>query len=188
MPATALRARANAARLAFWYRTDPTRQDFKLEPGKGVTGVIQGVDGKPLRGVYVAVVGMRWDAGGVVHGHQLTDWESCRTKADGSFRVTGLRDGILHQLYVRKDGFATVVYDIHRLPVDKDGVRRVRAIRLQKPQVLSGQVVDGDDKPWQGIRVQLKGTNADRATRIKAEGAAPAAAAGRGSSHLLGGS
>ena len=147
---------------------DPLRMDFDLRKGVIAVGRVLGPDGKPAKGVYVAAI----------CSGQPVEWLGDRTKDDGSYRIRGLRPSLQHEMYFRKDGYASVVYDISGLADDvKRGEVQVPEARLQRPRTLTGKVVDVDGEPRKSVMVYLLGCNTDRATGLLEKGRKAAAAA-----------
>ncbi|MHC5062978.1 MAG: hypothetical protein ACYTG5_03270 [Planctomycetota bacterium] len=96
---------------------EDTRLDFVLHPARIATGRVVDRAGAPIEGVYVAGVGSK-----SVAGESRSDWESTVTGSDGRFELRSLHLLIDHQLFLRKDGYGTRVYDF---PADEGERERI---------------------------------------------------------------
>ena len=124
--------------------------DLELRRGFAVSGVIVDIDGRPVRGSYVAVVGMTHNG-----SRQETDWFSVRTDEAGRFRIEDLRAELEPVLLVRHELRSTQV-----LPIEiGDGTRDVDVgqIALQPRRLVQGTVLDGEQNGVPGIEVSLLG-------------------------------
>jgi hypothetical protein len=135
--------------------TEDTRLDFVLESARSAIGRVLTSEGTPLEDVYVAGV-----ASQQIGGTQRSDWESSLTGADGRFELTSLHGALEHQLFLRKEGFGTRVYDF---PADEAQRGRVD---LGDFVLLPGAVVEGTLRTLTGVpipdhTVKLRGSNAD---------------------------
>ena len=140
------------------YRRDEllgTVFDFALLPAFGVSGRVVDADGEPVAGAYVAAVASEWDS---IAEKQRTDWRSSRSAADGSFAVEDLRPDVAHALFVKKDGYGTVVYEFGH----DEGHVALGDVELRAGALLRGEVVDESGEPIAGQLVELHGSNADR--------------------------
>ncbi|MDP6988168.1 MAG: carboxypeptidase-like regulatory domain-containing protein [Planctomycetota bacterium] len=132
-----------------------TRLDFVLHPARIATGRVVDAEGAPIEGVYVAGVGSK-----SVEGVSRSDWESTLTGSDGRFELTSLHVMIDHQLFLRKDGYGTRVYDF---PADEGGRERIDHGDLV---LLSGGRIEGTLRAQTGTPlpdhlVKLRGANED---------------------------
>ena len=95
-----------------------TRLDFVLHPARIATGRVVDTDGcAPIEGVYVAGVGSK-----KVENVSRSDWESTVTGSDGRFELASLHVLIDHQLFLRKDGYGTRVYDFPADEGDREAI------------------------------------------------------------------
>jgi RNA polymerase sigma factor (sigma-70 family) len=128
-----------AAHAVFVVDPDETKpeslvRDVELTAGKSRKGTVNGPDDKPLEGVH---------ASGLVPYEELP--QLMKTSA---FTLTGLgeRKRILVFLHREKQlGGVTVVSGDSEVPV---------TVKLQPLGAVEGTVVDGDGKPWAGLRVK----------------------------------
>lgn len=74
---------------------------------------------------------------------------AARTAADGTYRVDGLR-GVPHRVSVRAEGFVPIIGET-RTPA----VAAVAVIELVRGAVVAGVVVDDDDRPVAGARIDV---------------------------------
>jgi protocatechuate 3,4-dioxygenase beta subunit len=126
--------------------------DFLLESGLRAVGLVVDDDGIPVPDVYVAGVAYRRS------GH---DWQAARTAADGSFELRDLRQDMSHVLFVRKDGYATIVYDFPP-PNEPSRVVDLGRLVLPQPSMIEGTVVDETGGGIASVVVTLRGANDDR--------------------------
>lgn len=146
---------SRAQRLRPQQPSEPTVMDFALQRGLGATGVVVDVDGKPLPGLYVALLGTVHDG-----RNQFHDWAAGRTDAEGRFRLQGLREDLPATLMIRGEGRASLVY--HLSPPGKDGVMQAGTIVMPVARVVRGRAIDAAGKPIARTKVGLWGTNGDR--------------------------
>jgi hypothetical protein len=114
---------------------------IRLEQGASLTGIVRAPSNAPVAGatVHIAV-----RAEGMDQRHQLT------TGADGRFAIDPVLAGTA-VLEALADGYAQSVPTSETLA---PGAESRVELRLQKPLVLAGQVIDGDGKPVEGVRVR----------------------------------
>ena len=134
---------------------EDTRLDFALERGRSAVGRVVDPEGAPLEDVYAAGVASQW-----VDGGQRTDWKSSLTGPDGGFELTSLDPSLGHQLFLRKEGFGTRVYDF---PLDE---AHHAEVDLGEFVLLPGGRVAGSLRtrtgaPIPGYTVKLRGANGD---------------------------
>ncbi len=135
--------------------TEDVELDFVLPPARAAIGRVVGADGTGVEGVYVAAV-----ASTFAKRVQRTDWDATRTSADGRFRLSSLTPDLRHQLLVRPDGLAVLIYDF---PPDEEShaVLDLGTIELVSAARLVGVVVDERDQPRPDLPVLLEGRGAD---------------------------
>jgi protocatechuate 3,4-dioxygenase beta subunit len=94
-----------------------------------------------------------------VDGAKL-DAVSTHTRADGSFELGELRRGLAHELVLRRDGFATLIF---ALADDDPGDERLELgeFTLAPGAAVDGRVVDESGAPLAGVPVDLTGFNED---------------------------
>ena len=155
-----LRARAEGhgeerKRLGDVELSEDTRLDFVLRPARVATGRVVDNDGDPIEGVYVAGVGSK-----TVEGVSRSDWESAITGPDGRFELTRLHALIDHQLFLRKDGYGTRVYDF---PADEGDRERIEYgdLMLHPAGRIEGILRAQTGAPIPDHLVKLRGANAD---------------------------
>lgn len=155
-----LRARADGfggeqKRLGDAELLEDTRIDFELRKGRVATGRVLDPDGEPLEGVYVAGVGSK-----TVEGVSRSDWEPTTTGPDGRFELTSLHSLIDHQLFLRKEGFGTRVYDF---PADEGERERIDYgdLVLCPGGRIEGVLVSRTGTPLTDHLVKLRGANGD---------------------------
>lgn len=142
------------AQHEFEYDAMPTEEvelDFVLPPARAAIGRVVGADGVGREGVYVAGVGTDFSEGGQRH-----DWDATRTDADGRFRLSNLTPTLRHQLLVRPDGLAVLIFDF---PSDEEqhAVLDLGTIELVPAARMVGVVVDGEGQPRPDIPLVLDG-------------------------------
>jgi len=132
-----------------------TRLDFVLHPARIATGRVVDEGGAPIEGVYVAGVGSK-----KVEGVSRSDWESSVTGPDGRFELTSLHLLIDHQLFLRKDGYGTRVYDF---PADEGDRERIDYgdLVLHPGGRIEGIVRAQTGTPIPDHLVKLRGANED---------------------------
>ncbi len=135
--------------------SEDTRLDFVLAPARSATGRVLDSKQAPLGGVYAAGVASQF-----IDDTQHTDWESSLTGADGRFFLMSLDAKLGHQLFLRKEGFGTRVYDF---PADES---RHDQIDLGDFVLLPGVQVAGTLRTLRGTpipdyTVKLRGANGD---------------------------
>lgn len=135
--------------------TQDVRIDFVLGPARRATGRVIDTEGVPIEGAYVAGVGSK-----TVDGVARSDWESTRTDSAGRFGLASLHRLIDHQLFVKKTGFGTRVYDFP----DDEG-QRVQIdygdLVLHRGGSLEGVLRTAAGSPLVDHLVKLRGANAD---------------------------
>ena len=146
---------AERERISFDELTEDTRVDFVLRPGRSATGRVVDPGGAPLEGVYVAGVGSKR-----AEGITRTDWESTLTDAAGRFELTTLHQLIDHQLFLRREGYGTRVYDF---PADEEDQALVEYgdLVLHPGGSIEGSLGTTDGAPLPNHLVKLRGANAD---------------------------
>jgi protocatechuate 3,4-dioxygenase beta subunit len=134
---------------------EDVEHNFELVPARRARGRVIDGTGSPVQGAYVAAVHSSF-----VGAEQVTDWEAARTDAAGQYVLPSLHRGVAHVLFVRKRGFGTVVYGF---PADEFDVAVVVLpdVALPAPGRLEGVVVDELGEPRLGVKMVLKGWNAD---------------------------
>ncbi len=130
--------------------------DFALRRGSRIVGRVVDPAGAPVAGVYVAAVGSE------LGPLPQSDWRSAGTRSDGTFEITAVNRDLRHVLSLFHDAWAAAVYD---LPADEreHELVDVGTIALEPQSLLRGAVVHADGEPVTQCRVELHGTNADRA-------------------------
>ncbi len=111
--------------------------------------------GRPLEGVYVAACASEYDQ------VQSIDWRSTFSRADGHFEIEELRGDVPHTLFLRKDGFGTLVYEF---PADEAQLSTIELgeTRMDPALTLAGRVVDEAGVAFPSLEITLHGHNADR--------------------------
>ncbi|HTF90957.1 MAG TPA: sigma-70 family RNA polymerase sigma factor [Planctomycetota bacterium] len=130
--------------------------DFELAPGRRCMGSVRSQSGQPLQGAYVAAVAIEYEE------FQTIDWRSTESEANGSFEIGDLRPDMLHSIFVRKPGFGFVVYEFPPSEIERSVVD-LGEIRLAPELEIAGCVQLDHGAPLSGIKLELRGTNADRA-------------------------
>jgi hypothetical protein len=159
---TDLRARAEGyggerAKLPFAELLADTRVDFVLRAGRVATGRVVDPEGTPLEGVYVAGSGTK-----KAEGVSRTDWVSVLTGADGRFALTSLHPLVDHQLFLKKDGRGTRIYDF---PADEADRERIDLgdLVLHPGGRVEGTLTTASGAPIPEHSVKLRGANGDLA-------------------------
>ncbi|MDG1490817.1 MAG: carboxypeptidase-like regulatory domain-containing protein, partial [Planctomycetota bacterium] len=157
---TDLRARAvgyggERAKLPLPTLTSATRVDFVLRTGRIAAGRVVDPDGAPLEGVYVAGSGTK-----KAEGVSRTDWDSTLTGADGRFELTSLHPLVDHQLFLKKDGHGTRVYDFPRDEGDRERVE-LGDLVLHPGGRIEGTLTNAAGQAIPDHLVKLRGTNGD---------------------------
>jgi hypothetical protein len=136
--------------------------DFALTPARKCVGVVTDRSGVPVSGAYVAAVATRASAIG-------EEWESrsSSSRGDGSFIIEDLRPDLPHVLVVGKPGYATGTYPF---PSNEftSSIVDVGSVQLYAPGVIGGRVLNGDDRPMEGVRVSLKCVAATATVAVEA--------------------
>ena len=155
-----LRARAEGyggerAKLPFAELSADTRVDFVLRAGRVATGRVVDPEGNPLEGVYVAGSGTK-----KAKGVSRTDWVSVLTGADGRFALTSLHPLVDHQLFLKKGGHGTRVYDFPADEADRERVD-VGDLVLHPGGRIEGTLTTASGVPIPEHSVKLRGANDD---------------------------
>ncbi|MAG63423.1 hypothetical protein CMO84_07870 [Candidatus Woesearchaeota archaeon] len=134
---------------------EDSRLDFVLHPARIATGRVVDESGAPLEGVYVAGVGSK-----AVEGVYRSDWESSVSASDGRFELTSLHMLIDHQLFLRKEGYGTRVYDF---PADEGERERIDHgdLVLHPGGRIEGILRAQTGAPLPDHLVKLRGANED---------------------------
>jgi hypothetical protein len=150
--------------------------NFALKRGRMARGRIVYADGSPAADV--AVVGAGY---GRIADSWVSDWIPARTNAEGEYRVADLERELRHSLWIRKEGFGSLIYDFPWSERDVETVELPEVV-LRRGGFISGVVVDDLDRPVFGARISLKGCNADRfqwASRVDGDVSADPLGGGR---------
>jgi protocatechuate 3,4-dioxygenase beta subunit len=155
-----LRARAEGyggerAKLPFAELVADTRVDFVLRAGRVATGRVVDPEGTPLEGVYVAGSGTT-----KAEGVSRTDWVSVLTGADGRFALTSLHPLVDHQLFLKKGGHGTRIYDFPADEADRERVD-VGDLVLHPGGRIEGTLTTASGVPIPEHSVKLRGANDD---------------------------
>jgi len=126
-----------------------------LDSARRVRGRVLDARGAPVAGAYVAACTAEYDQ---IHRH---DWVAGLTDAEGRFALKDLRPDMQHSLFVRAQGFGSVVYEFPASESTEALVELPDTV-LRPAGSISGSVVDENDRPVPGLEVVLRGTNADR--------------------------
>lgn len=134
---------------------EDTQLDFLLHPARNATGRVIDTDGAPLEGVYVAGVGSK-----KVEGVFRSDWESTATDADGRFELASLHLLIDHQLFLRKEGYGSLVYDF---PADEGEREQIDYgdLVMHPGGRIEGVLMSQAGTPLADHQVKLRGANDD---------------------------
>ena len=135
--------------------TQDTQLDFVLLPARNATGRVIDADGAPLEGVYVAGVGSK-----KVEEVFRSDWESTVTGDDGRFELASLHLLIDHQLFLRKEGYGSRVYDFPADEGDRDRVDYGDLV-LHPGGRIEGVLLSQTGTPLPDHQVKLRGANKD---------------------------
>ena len=132
-----------------------TKLDFVLHPARYATGRVIDTDGAPLEGVYVAGVGSK-----KVEGVFRSDWDPTVTDADGRFELASLHLWIDHQLFLRKEGYGSLVYDF---PADEGERERIDYgdLVMHPGGRIEGILRAQTGTPLPDHLIKLRGTNED---------------------------
>ncbi|MDB4724882.1 carboxypeptidase-like regulatory domain-containing protein, partial [Planctomycetota bacterium] len=143
------------AKLPFAELSADTRVDFVLRAGRVATGRVVDPEGNPLEGVYVAGSGTK-----KAEGVSRTDWVSVLTGADGRFALTSLHPLVDHQLFLKKGGHGTRVYDFPAGEADRERVD-VGDLVLHPGGRIEGTLTTALGVPIPEHSVKLRGANGD---------------------------
>lgn len=148
----------------------PLAANFSLHKGLTITGRVLDDRGRPARDVYVAAV----------NAALPVDWRADRTKADGSYEISGVARPLLHELIVRRDGYASVGYVIAggMARTTVNGKVSIPDVQLRPARVLAGTICGADGQPVANVTLELHGSNADRADGLLKLADLPAANTG----------
>ena len=157
---TDLRARAEGhggerAKLPFAELTADTRVDFVLRPGRVATGRVLDPKGTPLEGVYVGASGTK-----KAEGISRTDWVSTTTDAEGRFTLSSLHPLIDHQLFLKKDGLGTRIYDFPTDEAERESID-LGDLVLHPGGRIEGMVTTSTGEAIPEHAVKLRGGNGD---------------------------
>lgn len=141
----------------FDFRLDPVpsagvEQDFTLLPGRRVSGRVVDGAGAPVVGASVCL-GARGPSG--------LDEARTATDAGGGFVLEDVRRDLRHSLLVLAAGRAAALRDLPASEWETDDLT-LEPIRLARPGVLAGHVVDGRGEPVAGFRLSLAGEPRER--------------------------
>jgi RNA polymerase sigma factor (sigma-70 family) len=129
--------------------------EVRLAPARRVRGRVLDSNGAPVGGAYVAACASEYGA------TQRHDWIAGLSDAEGRFDLVDLRPDMQHSLFVRAQGFGSVVYEF---PASEsaDVLVQLPDLVLRPAGSISGMVVDENDHPLPDLKVELRGNNADR--------------------------
>ena len=126
-----------------------------LEPARKVRGRVLDVRGAPVVGAYVAACASEYGQ------TERQDWIAGLTDAQGRFALEELRPDMQHSLFVRAQGFGSVVYEFPASEASEALVELPDTV-LRPAGSITGSVVDENNRPVPDIEVMLRGANADR--------------------------
>jgi len=129
--------------------------EILLEPARKARGRLLDPQGGPVADAYVAACGSE---NGAVDRH---DWVASTSDAEGRFELTDLRPDMQHSLFVRAQGFGSVVYEFPASE-SSDALVALPDLVLRPAGSIRGTVVDENDHPLPDLAVILRGANADR--------------------------
>ncbi len=132
--------------------------DFELLRSRSCRGVVVSQDGAPIAGAYVAAAAADFDARGEL---QRIDWPAAQTDSSGVFEIEGLRADVAHSLLVRKQGFGARVFEFPATESDAPQLD-LGEIRLAAELEIGGTVRLESGAPLPGLKLALRGANADR--------------------------
>lgn len=135
---------------------NPRNVEVALQPGRKVRGRVVDASGKPLANAYVAVT-----ADARVDDVQQTDWLPLFTGPDGAFAFDAVRRDVVHCLFLRRDGHATLLYDFPDDESKRDEID-FGTLTLPAAVYLTGRVTDEHGVPIAGTPVSLGGAQHDR--------------------------
>jgi hypothetical protein len=148
---------------------------FELVPAGSARGRILDGGGKPMGEVYAAAVASAFEAADQgMHPVQKTDWQSTRTKPDGTFLIENLRTDVRHALFVRHEGFGTTAYEFPSRAKPR-AVVELGDVILLPAGAIEGRIVDLAGTGVASAHLELTGVHADRFRLLTAPDAAAAA-------------
>ena len=130
-------------------RRGPT---LALEPALAALGVVVDEQGRPVPGVQVQA--SLQPAARVRSTGRMLSGGLSRTSAAGRFRVSGLAAGVGYELRLSKAGFAATRAEVP--PLEPGRPAADLRLVLRKGRTGFGRVVDQNDRPVAGARVELR--------------------------------
>jgi protocatechuate 3,4-dioxygenase beta subunit len=118
-----------------------------LVPALALAGVVVDPESAPVPGAEVALAAQPGP------GRDLRTRVIATSAADGSFRLSGVPYGVPFDLRVEHPGYAIAWEELG--PFDRDRPPEPLRIRLSRGLTAVGRVVDRDDRPLAGARVEL---------------------------------
>ena len=119
---------------------------LKLAPAGTIAGRVVDAAGRPLAGVQVGALPVRWTEGS-------PRYATARSREDGRFRLSQLAPGELHAVTASLEGFATATVKADALPRG----RRTAPVRivLERGTTAFGRVLDRENRPVRGAELVL---------------------------------
>ena len=134
--------------------------DISLTRGATLKGRVVDHQEQPVVGAHIAVIGSVREKGTDGISAQRMSLDDGTTDESGQFVVNGLAPDLPHSINVRATGHARRMVDVDAI---EDGTFDVGTIKLERPKIIRGVVVDEDEKPISHMRVTITGVNPDRA-------------------------
>jgi len=128
---------------------DTTTLDLQLEPGLVIVGQVQGEDGKPLTNASVRLILWTGNSG-------MSFGEPRSTDSNGRFEINGLPPSCRYSLDANAKGHGSANRQIAQDETTNRVELEPMVLRLANLQ-LAGQVLDSDDKPFEGANVYMYG-------------------------------
>ncbi len=136
--------------------------DFELSQARACRGVVRTLDGQPIEDAYVAAVASEYG------GFQTIDWRPTHSDARGDFAIDDLRADMAHSIFVRKQGFGSVVYEFPTTEGERTTID-LGEIRLAPGLEIAGALRLDTGEQLPDAKLTLHGTNMDRGRWNSAE-------------------
>lgn len=119
----------------------------KLHPAAEISGVVVDSAGQPVAKAWIQLDPPRAIDQGL-------DFSGVRGRADGRFRLTGLKPGGLYKLTARREGFERTSVTARTSLIGRPSPPPVRIV-LGEGKTAFGRVVDAADRPVAGVKLVL---------------------------------
>ena len=129
---------------------DATNLDVRLKPALTLSGLVKGADGSPLAG---AQVGLWLKAG---NSYDQLNEQLAGTDAQGRYEIKCLPPDAHYMVWANAKGHGRSQQQVEA-DTETNRVELAPFVLRVADKILSGQVVNQDDKPVSGVNVNLSG-------------------------------